>query len=134
MDSPFKYVPLTAEQLPVLMLLLSKEFPGAVTLREQVLWSTASSYEDGMSFAIHVDPAAPPAVVDREIPVEARYDNDEFRKILELRPRTETSGALIDIWLHVLDGYLSEVEFIPNLPIELFSVVPEIRDYRVRVR
>lgn len=79
--------------------LTSLSFPGSIELRQQIPWvSVAEEYPPGdpsVIFVVNRD-ASPPAQVEGRIPVEAEGKDDDGMPIL--------------ILLHVIDGYLWELE------------------------
>jgi hypothetical protein len=90
--------PLSQVEREVLVRLLAKEFPGSAQLREQMK-SVVVSLDHGShcpTVGLTVDPNVPRARVTTRIPVTAFA--------------TASDGMQIDVSVHVVDGYLSELE------------------------
>ena len=83
---------LTAEEKKYFLILLEKQFPGSENLRLQL-----SGAEVDPSIIIQVDRARiPKADVKQRIPVEAKG--------------LDADGSTINFLLHVVDGYMTELE------------------------
>ena len=92
--------PLSAEERRVLHVLLEPAFPGRDSLMQQLHVAQVSeeSRSGCPTIAFQVDPLkAPPAKVRQRIPVEALG--------------IDVDGQEVHILLHVVDGYLNELEF-----------------------
>ena len=106
-------------EMSVLRHLLDKAFPGREELKKQ-LCSTrvAEEYPNGdPSVVLSVDRhSAPPAPVRRRIPIEAEGLDDD--------------GVEVHILLHVLDGYLCQLELyrVDRKPV---SRLPDARSLRL---
>ena len=91
---------LTDEERTFLNLLLAHDFKGNPQLREQlrVARVNGSGKENDPTIGLLVDTGkAPAAPVRHEIPVEA--------------VTTDRDGAVIHVLLHVVDGFIDELEF-----------------------
>jgi hypothetical protein len=91
----------TSFQTQIVAKLLSRDFPGRDELQKQFL--SAKTQDDECeckcpSFTILPDSSAPKAPSKIRIPVEAQTN--------------DTDENNVDILLHVIDGYLAEVEFV----------------------
>lgn len=92
---------LSHREVAILNRLLEVDFPGADGLRRQVPFARAWAHPepDDVTVVLDVDRAlAAPAATERRVPVEASA--------------RDSDGAEILILLHVIDGYLDELEFI----------------------
>jgi hypothetical protein len=76
--------------------LLNQDFPGRSELAQQTDGASGRTIDADGSLALAPDPAKPPAEVTRRIPVEAEFD--------------DTDGVTVHVLLHVVEGYLSELE------------------------
>jgi hypothetical protein len=89
------YRPPTESEKDLVAHLLSADFPGAAALRAQLASCVVKVIDNEGSLSIRVADS-PPAGVTRRIPVEAeRYEED---------------GVFTHVLLHVLDGFLNELE------------------------
>lgn len=88
--------PLDDCERAVLERLLSESFPGRNALEEQSRDIQARRIDADGSLAFAPNPDAPPADVARRIPVEAETE--------------DVDGVIIHVLLHVLNGYMSELE------------------------
>ena len=80
----------------VLAALLSADFPGKAALLVQASNVKVRRIDRNGSLALVPEPTAPRAEVVRRIPVEAESDDRD--------------GVRVHVLLHVLDGYLTELE------------------------
>lgn len=90
---------LTAKERAVLEFMLQPDFPGRDELRQQldVTRVCGESGRGDPTIDLYVDrTSAPPAPVKRRIPIEARGRDPD--------------GIGLEVLLHVLDGYMSELE------------------------
>jgi hypothetical protein len=85
----------TEVELHLLATLLSADFVGAAALRAQCQEALVRQIDDDGSLSIIVDQPSP-AEVTRRVPVEAEISDED--------------GVLIHILLHIIDGYLHELE------------------------
>lgn len=89
------FVDLSPAENRLLGQLLAVDFPGVAELREQARALTAKPLDLNGSVRLAVS-TAEPAQVKRRIPVEGTYiDHD---------------GVRVNVLLHVVDGYLDELE------------------------
>lgn len=88
---------MTVDERKLLSFLLGAEFPGRDVLREQATTAMVSrDCSDCPTFELKVDRRCPRAQVKRTVPIEA-----EGR---------DSDGVAVQVLLHVVDGYLSELE------------------------
>ena len=80
----------------VLKRLLSADFPGRADLSGQIAGALVQPLDPEGSFSIRPAPGSRKAEVLRRVPVEAEYD--------------DADGVTVHVLLHVLDGYLNELE------------------------
>ena len=92
---PDTFRPMAAEERELPTALPREEFPGQSALLRQARQATARSIDDDGSLEFDVADASA-ASVGRRIPVEAELD--------------DVDGVVIHVLLHVLDGFLSELE------------------------
>ena len=76
--------------------LLSADFPGRPELAVQAADVTGASLDSEGSLALSPAAGSPAAEVVRRIPVEAEFEDED--------------GMTVHVLLHVLDGFLSELE------------------------
>lgn len=88
---------MTVKERKLLSFLVDAEFPGRDELRQQAVTAMVSrDCRDCPTFELEVDHRCPKASVKRTVPIEA-----EGR---------DSDGMAVQILLHVVDGYLSELE------------------------
>ena len=87
--------PLLEAEKKILAVLLAADFPGKEALAEQSANATARRVDDDGSLEFRIADG-PPAQVVRRIPVEAEAE--------------DADGATVHILLHVVDGYINELE------------------------
>jgi len=102
----------------VLAKLLSVEFPGRSALLIQAARANGRRIDRNGSLALTPAPDSPVAEVTRRIPVEAEVDDRD--------------GVVVHILLHVLDGYLNELE-IYREDSALLQREPEPKNLRLMV-
>ncbi len=89
--------PMTVNERKLLSFLLDADFPGRDELRQQAATAMVSrDCSDCPTLELEADRTCPRATVKRTVPIEAEgrdYD-----------------GMAVQILLHVVDGYLSELE------------------------
>lgn len=90
--------PLAAVELAVLVKLLGVDFPGRDALREQAATVMCRQVDQEGSLELEPNYQAPPATVVGRIPVEAETE--------------DADGVLIHVYLHVIDGYMNELEIL----------------------
>lgn len=105
----------TEYQKQLITKLLSRDFPGAESLRRQAHDFTVENYADDTngSFAIHPDKAVPAATLEFVVPVEG---------LAERNPPVE-------YLLHTDSGYLTELEVVTygDSPVDFPIPIEEIR-------
>ena len=89
------FTPLDGQARRILATLLSKPFPGRDDLANQVPSVRGRQLDDHGCLALSVV-GAPPASVMRRVPVEAEVE--------------DADGMTIHVLLHVVDGYMIELE------------------------
>lgn len=89
------FTPLDGQARRILATLLSRSFPGRDDLVQQVPSCRGRQLDDHDCLALSVV-GAPPASVIRRIPVEAEVE--------------DADGMTIHVLLHVVDGYMIELE------------------------
>ena len=92
-----KWRPLAGDERSVLLRLLSAEFAGKKQLLEQATGASARTLDDDGSIALLPRAGTAVARVERRVPVEAYSD--------------EAAGPHVHVLLHVVDGFLNELEF-----------------------
>jgi hypothetical protein len=92
-DGAFR--PLTTEQSELLAVLLRRDFPGRDAVRAQIAGAQVRlvDFDGGLEFA---PTRNAPAVVGLRVPVEGEA--------------TDVDGTTIHILLHVVDGFVTELE------------------------
>ena len=100
MSSPSKgqkggFRSLSEAEKNILAVLLGAEFPGNRALAEQVAHARARQIDPEGSLEFSVE-GGPPAEVVRRVPVEAELEDSD--------------GVTIHVLLHVLDGFMNELE------------------------
>jgi hypothetical protein len=76
--------------------LFAADFPGRDALVDQASAALVRRIDDEGSLALETNPALNPAAVTRRVPVEGEL--------------TDTDGVTVHVLLHVVDGYLTELE------------------------
>jgi hypothetical protein len=94
-DGP-QFEPLSANAREILARLLDADFPGRDQVAQQVAAARAKTLDEHGCLELSAG-EAPPARVIRRIPVEAET--------------VDTDGMSIHVLLHVVDGYIDELEF-----------------------
>jgi hypothetical protein len=117
-DAELEPRPLSDRERDVLAKLLSADFPGRLALLAQASDVKVRRIDRNGSLALSPEPDAPPAEVVRRIPVEAEFDDRD--------------GVGVHVLLHVLDGYMNELEIYreDSAPLQR---EPEPRDLRLIV-
>lgn len=90
------FSPITESTKAVLTKLLGMDFSGSQELRKQVDELACRQIDKEGSLQLRVAPGAPAAQVEERVPVEAELEDSD--------------GVLIHLQLHVVDGYLDELE------------------------
>jgi len=96
MGEELNYRHLSSSEREVLGRLLGASFPGCEALRGQLVSVQARYADENGGIWLRVDPLTKPADVIRRIPVEAEYDDGD--------------GIRVHLLLHVLNGYMNELE------------------------
>ena len=89
------YAPLDAESVGILTALVTEPFPGRDEIALQIAVARSRRIDDDGCLALSAR-EAPQATVLRRIPIEAEAQ--------------DLDGATIHILLHVVDGYIDELE------------------------
>lgn len=115
-DAEAKFGPISPNTRAVLVKLLSTDFVGSPTLRKQLNDLLCRPIDKGGSLKLKVSSSVPKATVEERVPVEGEIE--------------DVDGVMIHVSIHVVDGYLHELEVYredPKPPIR--GLVPE--DMRV---
>jgi hypothetical protein len=94
-SAPAGFREIRDDESRLLQRLLTRSFHGSAELREQFRSITVAQLDAGGSLRLATRTASP-AEVDRRIPVEASY--------------ADRDGIRVHLLLHVVDGYLDELE------------------------
>ncbi len=89
--------PLSETERLTLAKLLTADFPGRTQLLQQAQGALAKTLDAEGSIALRSSVDAPAAQVVRRIPVEAEFE--------------DLDGVTVHVLLHVLEGFLDELEF-----------------------
>ncbi|QQR65358.1 hypothetical protein IPH92_02130 [Candidatus Kaiserbacteria bacterium] len=93
-----QYRKLTEKEFAIFEKLMEKDFSGRDVIQEQVLLSEVTEHTDGSgTLFFKIPTTVKKAEVKQRVPVEGRV---------------ETENVTMDILLHVLDGTVSELEFV----------------------
>lgn len=87
---------LSERERNMLAALLDADFPGRTALLEQASGVRARRIDSNGSLGLVPEPHSPSAAVVRRVPVEAEL--------------SDADGVGVHVLLHVLDGYLNELE------------------------
>ena len=88
--------PLNDREARMMGKLLESEFPGSKELARQALALEGKELDDNGSLALFPSGEATPAAVEKRIPVEAEFSDED--------------GTTAHVLLHVVRGYLAELE------------------------
>jgi hypothetical protein len=88
--------PVDANAQRILARLLTASFPGDEEIARQGAMARSRVIDEDGSLELLVGGSAPPALVDRRIPVEAEAE--------------DIDGMTFHVLLHVVDGYINELE------------------------
>jgi hypothetical protein len=86
---------LSASERQLFDAFLAQNFPGRAELVDQLQSAKVRPVDNNPSLDISVDSGAP-AIVDRRIPIEAEVEDSD--------------GVIVHILLHVVDGFMNELE------------------------
>jgi hypothetical protein len=110
--------PLNNAERAILARLLEGIFPGREPLLTQSLGITGRRIDTNGSLALHPGGPSPKADVVRRVPVEAEFEDGD--------------GVIVHVLLHVLDGYLNELEIFREDSAAVQHVAPPT-DFRLVV-